>query len=109
MQRRGIPLVIMLSTLSSLGVGLLGPVYPIFIVNLFSASILDVGLLTAIFSLIAAIFKIPAGKPVDLYGKEKIFFDGVMAGAKCLLSYIFASDLAQLYVIEFFFGVAYGL
>jgi len=32
-----------------------------------------------------------------------------MAGATCSLSCIFASDLAQLYVTEFFFGVAYGL
>lgn len=109
MQRAEIPLIITLGTLSSLGVGLLGPVYPIFVVNRFSASIVDVGLLAVVFSLTAAIFKTPAGRLVDLYGKEKIFFAGVMAGAVCSLSYVFAFDLMQLYAIEFFFGVAYGL
>ena len=109
MQRSQILLTITLSIFSSLGVALLGPVYAIFIVNRFSASIIDVGILSAIFSFVAAIFKIPAGRLTDLYGKEKIFIIGIFAGALCSLSYIVASNLLQLYIIEFFFGLSVAL
>jgi len=109
MRRSEVLLVVVLCTLSSFGVGLLGPVYPIFVVNRFSASLIDVGLLAAVFGLVAAVLKAPAGRLVDLYGKEKIFFPGVMVGAACSMLYIFAFDLMQLYIIEIFFGVSYAL
>jgi len=102
-------LLIALSTLNSLGVGLLGPVYPIFVVNRFSASFVDIGLLYAVFCLVAAFFKTPAGRLVDVHGEEKVFFVGVMVGAACSLAYIGASNLMQLYIIEFFFGISYAL
>jgi DHA1 family multidrug resistance protein-like MFS transporter len=102
-------LMVTLSTLSSLGVGLLGPIYPIFVINRFSASFVDLGFLYAVVLLIAAFFKTLAGKLVDIFGKEKVFFCGVMIGAACSLSYMFAYNLTQLYVIEFFFGVSYAL
>ncbi|MGQ9625100.1 MAG: MFS transporter [Candidatus Bathycorpusculaceae bacterium] len=102
-------LLLTLSTLYSLGVGLLGPVYPVFVVNRFSASFIDIGVLYAVFCLTAAIFKAVAGKLVDVYGKEKVFFAGVMVGAVCSLFYVFAFNLAHLYLIEFFFGISYAL
>jgi len=101
--------MITLSILSSLGVGLFGPIYPIFVVERFSASLEDVGLLVAVFGLVAAVFKAPAGRLIDLYGKEKVFFAGVIVGAICSLTYIFAFELTQLYIIEFFFGVSYAM
>ncbi|MEM2937408.1 MAG: MFS transporter [Candidatus Bathyarchaeia archaeon] len=106
---RALMLVIALSTLYSLGVGLLGPIYPIFVVNRFSASVLDIGILYAIFCLVAAVFKIVAGRLADTYGKERIFFAGVIMGALCSLGYIYVSSLPQLYIIEFFFGMAHAL
>jgi len=109
MQRSTIPFLITLSTLSALGVGLLGPIYPIFVVNRFSASLVDVGALYAVFSATAALFKIPSGRLTDMYGRKKIFLFGILISAMCSLSYIFASDLIQLYVIDFFFGVSYAL
>jgi len=109
MRRSSILFMIVLSTLSSLGVGLLGPIYPIFVFNNFSASLVDVGILSAVFSLVAAVFNAPAGRLSDLYGREKIFFTGVMIGALCSLSYIFAFDLTQLYIIESFFGISFAL
>ncbi len=107
--QRSLILALTLSTLYSLGVGLLGPVYPIFVVNRFSASILDVSLLYAIFCLVAAIFKMIAGKLADLYGKERVFFVGVMMGAMCSLGYVYVPSIIHLYVIEFFFGISYAL
>ena len=109
MKRSSILLTVISSTFSSLGVALLGPVYSIFVVNRFSASIIDVGVLSAIFSLVAALFKVPAGRLTDLYGKEKIFLTGMIVGTLCSLSYIFASNLFQLYIIEFFFGLSVAL
>jgi len=109
MKKSSILFMITVSTLSSLGVGLLGPVYSIFVVNRFSASLVDVGVLVAIYGLVAAIFKTPAGRLTDLYETEKVFFAGVMVGAACSLSYILVFDLTQLYVIEFFFGISHAL
>lgn len=107
--RNSLLLMITLSTLSSLGVGLLGPIYPIFVINRFSASFVDLGLLYALVLSVAAFFKTLAGKLVDLFGKERVLFCGVMIGAVCSLSYMLAYNLVQLYVIEFFFGVSYAL
>lgn len=97
MQKQTILPLIAVGTLSSLGVGLLGPVYPIFVVNRFSASLIDLGLLYTIILLTAALVKAPAGRLVDLYGKEKIFFTGLMLGATCTLAYTFVSNILQLY------------
>lgn len=102
-------LALALSTLYSLGVGLLGPVYPIFIINRFSASIMDVGLLYTVFCFVAALFKPVAGKLADAYRAERVFSVGVIMGALCSLSYIYVSNLAGLYVIEFFYGISYAL
>ncbi|MCS7114418.1 MAG: MFS transporter [Nitrososphaerota archaeon] len=106
---RSLTLTLALSTLYSLGVGLLGPIYPIFVVNRFSATLMDLGLLYAIFCLTAALFKIIAGKLADKYGKERILFASVMMGAMCYLGYIYVQDIIQLYIIEFLFGASYAL
>ncbi len=109
MRRQQFILVTALSALSSLGVGLLGPVYATFVVDSFSANLIDVGLLCLVFSLVTAISRAPAGKLVDSFGKEKILPLGIIAGVACSLSYILASNLTQLYVIEPVFGVACAL
>jgi len=109
MQRSSALLLVMLSALSSLGVGLLGPVYPIFVVNRLSASYVDLGFLYAVILLTAAFFKAPAGKLADTYGKNRVFMVGVMIGACCSLAYVFTSSLAQLYIVEFFYGLSHAL
>lgn len=109
MRRQQFILVTALSALSSLGVGLLGPVYAIFVVDSFSANLIDVGLLCLVFSLVTAIFRAPAGKLVDSFGKERILLAGIITGVACSLSYILASNLTQLYVIESVFGLSCAL
>jgi MFS family permease len=109
MRRTQLAFMVTLNTLSSLGVGLLGPIYPIFVLNRFSASMLDIGILLTIFGLSSAIFKTPAGKLVDTYGEKTVFLAGVILGAVCSFAYIFVSDLVFLYLIEFFFGISYAL
>jgi len=109
LKSRSLMLALALSTLYSLGVGLLGPIYPIFVVNRFSATIMDVGLLYALFCGVAALFKIVAGKLSDSYGKERIFSVGVLMGAMCSLSYIYVPNITGLYIIEFLFGISYAL
>ncbi|MEM3626625.1 MAG: MFS transporter [Candidatus Bathyarchaeia archaeon] len=109
MLKSSFALVATASVLCSLAVGLLGPIYPIFVVDRFSASFLDLGVLYAIFGLTAAIFKVPAGKLVDIHGERKVFLTSVFIGAICSLSYAFAFNLAQLYIIEFLSGFSYAL
>lgn len=109
MLKSSFALMVTASVLCSLAVGLLGPVYPIFVVNRFSASFLDLGVLYAIFGLAAAVFKAPAGKFVDVYGGKKVFLVSVFIGAICSLLYIFTFDIMQLCIIEFFYGFSYAL
>ena len=106
---RALMLALALSTLYSLGVGLLGPIYPIFVINRFSATVVDVGLLYALFCGVAAVFKVIAGRLADIYCKERVFFAGVMMGALCSLGYIYVPNITSLYLIEFIFGISYAL
>ena len=106
---RALMLALALSTLYSLGVGLLGPVYPIFVINRFSATIMDLGFLYALFCGVTALFKVIAGKLTDIYGRERVFFTGVMMGALCSLGYVYVPNITSLYVIELLFGVSYAL
>jgi len=101
-------LALALSTLYSIGVGLLGPIYPIFVINRFSATVMDVGLLYALFCGVAAVFKMIAGRLADNYGKERVFFAGVMMGALCSLGYIYVPNITSLYLIEFLFAISYA-
>ncbi|MEM1507078.1 MAG: MFS transporter [Candidatus Bathyarchaeia archaeon] len=109
MRRERILFMITLSTLSSLGAGLLGSIYTIFVLNRFPVSTLDIGILLTIFGISSAIFKMVAGKMIDIYGNKVIFLVGVTLGALCSLAYIFAYELTHLYLIEFFLGLSYAL
>jgi MFS family permease len=106
---RALMLALALSTLYSLGVGLLGPVYPIFVINRFSATVMDLGFLYALFCGVTALFKVIAGKLTDVYGKERVLFAGVIMGALCSLSYVYVPNITSLYIIELLFGVSYAL
>jgi len=100
--------VITLISFSSLGLGFLGPVYSVFIVRNFQASVFHAGMLSAIFLLTSAVFKMPAGKLVDKHGKWKILFIGLIGCGVSSLFYIFAFDIIHLYIIEFVYGVAFA-
>jgi MFS family permease len=108
LQKISIKTMITLISFSSLGLGFLGPVYSIFIVKNFSASLFHVGILSAIFLLTSAIFKVPAGKLVDKHGKWKILFIGLIGCGISSLSYIFAFDIIHLYAIEFIYGISFA-
>lgn len=107
--QKPIMLMFTLSLLSSLCIGLVGPIYPIYVLRRFSATIIDTGILYAIFCIVAAAFKAPAGKLADKYGKVKVYLAGVTLSITCMLSYILASNIAQLYLIEFLSGLSYAL
>lgn len=107
--RRQLTLIVTLSFLSSLGVGLLGPIYPLFVLNRFSASVVDVGLLLTVFGLSSALFKIISGKMVDIYDEKRIFLIGVILGAGSSLAYMFVSNIIQLYLLELISGISCAL
>jgi MFS family permease len=109
MTRKLFILVVVASMLSSLTVGLIGPIYPIFITENISASILDVGMIYAIFYAVGAFVKLPAGKLSDKYGKGKLLFIGGILGAGCTFGYTMASTLEHLIIIEILNGSAYAL
>ena len=100
--------MITLISFSSLGLGFLGPVYSIFIVKNFQASLFHAGVLSAIFLLTSALFKMPAGRLVDKYGKWQILFIGLIGCGVSSLFYIFAFDIFHLYLIEFIYGISFA-
>jgi MFS family permease len=106
---RALVAIIVIGIFSSLCAGLVGPVYPIFVLQRFSGSIADVGLLYALFYLSSAFLKIFAGKLVDKYGKEKVFILGALLGTACTLGYTLSFEAYQLYLLEFLNGLAYAL
>ncbi len=108
MPKLSVKTMVTVISFSSLGLGFLGPVYSIFVVKNFSASLLHAGVLSAIFLLSSAIFKMPAGKLVDKHGNWKILFVGLLGCGVSSVCYIFAFDLIHLYVIEFVYGVSFG-
>jgi len=71
LKSRSLMLALALSTLYSLGVGLLGPIYPIFVVNRFSATIMDVGLLYALFCGVAPYSKLLQESFQTLMGRNE--------------------------------------
>ena len=108
MQKISIKTMITLISFSSLGLGFLGPVYSVFIVKNFQASLFHAGVLSAIFLLTSALFKMPAGRLVDKYGNWKILFIGLIGCGLSSLSYIFAFDIIHLYIIEFIYGISFA-
>ncbi|MEM2875727.1 MAG: MFS transporter [Candidatus Bathyarchaeia archaeon] len=101
--------IITVGALSSLCLGLVGPVYPIFVLQRVKGSLTDIGLLYAIFYFTSATIKIFAGKLVDKYGKERIFVLGGIVGAICTWGYVLSSNQIHLYLLEFINGLAYAL
>ena len=106
---RALAAIIAASVFSSLYAGLVGPVYPIFVLQKFSGSITDVGLLYTSFYLAAAVLKIFTGRLVDKVGKVPIFLMGGALGAACTLIYTLNLTITQLYLLEIFNGLAFAL
>ena len=109
MTRKIFIVVAIASVLSSLTVGLIGPIYPIFITEKISASIINVGMIYAVFYAVGAFVKLPAGKLADKYGKAKLLFIGGTLGAGCTFGYTLSSTIWHLILIEVLNGCAYAI
>ncbi|MEM3517588.1 MAG: MFS transporter [Nitrososphaerales archaeon] len=105
---RALALVILIGVLNSASIGLIGPVYPIFVTNRLAGSLSDVGLLYAVFYLSSAFLKIVTGKFSDIYGRHKIFLFGAFLGAIATFGYTLASNIAHLFILEFLNGTAFA-
>ncbi len=106
---RALAAIIAASVFSSLYAGLVGPVYPIFILERFAGTITDVGLLYTSFYLASAILKVFTGRLVDRIGKVPIFLLGGAIGTVCTLAYTLNLNITQLYLLEIFNGLAFAL
>lgn len=106
---RALALVILIGVLNSASIGLIGPIYPIFVTNRLAGSLSDVGLLYAIFYLSSAFLKTITGKISDIYGRKKVFLLGALLGAIGTFSYTLASSVVHLFILEFLNGVAFAL
>src|SRR3990172_1185286 len=106
---RALDTIIAASVFSSLYAGLVGPVYPIFVLQKFSGAITDIGLLYATFYITSAGLKLFTGRLVDKFGKVPIFLIGGSISAACTLAYTLNFNITQLYMLEILNGVAYAL
>ncbi|MEM3437634.1 MAG: MFS transporter [Nitrososphaerales archaeon] len=105
---RALALVILIGILNSASIGLIGPIYPIFVTNRLAGSLSDVGLLYAIFYLSSAFLKIITGKLSDIYGRQKVFLLGAFLGAIATFGYTLASNVIHLSILEFLNGTAFA-
>lgn len=106
---RALALVIIMGVLNSASIGLIGPIYPIFVTNRLDGSLSDVGLLYAIFYLSSAFSKIITGKLSDVYGRHKVFLSGALLGAIATFGYTLASKITHLFILELLNGIAFAL
>jgi len=92
-------------------VGLLGPIFAIFVVDFIpGASIAVAGVAVSIYLVTKSIFQIPAASIIDKIRGEKddfwILFIGSLISAVIPILYLFINTPLQLYLVEFLYGLA---
>ena len=91
-------------------VGLLGPIFAIFIVGFVEgATVAVAGVAASIYLVVKSVAQIPAASIIDRIRGEKddfwILFFGSLAGALIPIFYLLVQTPLQLYIVQFFYGL----
>lgn len=100
-----IPLLYITVFINILGFGMVFPLFPLF-AETFKASILDIGLLAAAFSLAQFLTSPLLGRLSDRFGRKPIIAFSIIASMVSFLIAAFAPNLAILYVSRIIHGIA---
>ena len=87
-----------------LGLGIVGPIMPLYAENL-GATFTQIGLLTSAWSIARFIFSAPAGRLSDTVSRKKVIMGGLLVYAIVSLLYIFAWDFNSLLTFRFLHGI----
>lgn len=93
------------------GVGLLGPIFALFIVDFIEGGSIEVaGIAIAIYLITKSVFQIPAAMIIDKICGDKddfwFMFFSLLVAAIVPLTYLFVSSPLELYLAQFILGVA---
>jgi len=109
MIRKKILALALIESMGMMSLGLLAPVYSVYLVNRISISIIDLGLIYMEFNIVSAIFKGIIGYIVEVIDRKKLYVFGAFLNTLTFISYIFANNVFHLIIIEFMSGVAYAI
>ena len=87
-----------------LGLGIVSPIMPIY-AETFGATYIQIGLLSAAWSISRFLFSPPAGRFSDNTGKKRVIQGGLLIYTLVSLLYIFATDYNQLLAFRFIHGI----
>jgi|CXWL01.1.fsa_nt_gi MFS family permease len=93
------------------GVGLLGPIFALFIVDTIQGGSAEIaGIAIAIYLLTKSIMQIPAGYIIDKICGERddfwFMFIGLLAASILQFLYLFVSTPMELFIVQFLLGIA---
>ena len=87
-----------------LGLGIVGPIMPLYAENL-GATFTQIGLLSSAWSIARFIFSAPAGRLSDTVSRKKVIMGGLLAYAIVSLLYVVAWDFNSLLTFRFLHGI----
>jgi len=97
-----ITLFSLINTIQGLGIGITGPVIPIFVVSNFHVDYTFIGILYAIgFGVASIIVQIPGGKCSDLFDRRKVMFVTFVASTPFFLLFAYSRNTLELIAFMF--------
>ena len=87
-----------------LGLGIVGPIMPLYAENL-GATFTQIGLLSSAWSIARFVFSAPAGRLSDTVSRKKVIMGGLLAYAIVSLLYVFAWNFNSLLTFRFLHGI----
>jgi MFS family permease len=92
----------LINILQGLGIGVTGPVIPVFVISNFSVEYTFIGILFAIgFGVASIIVQIPGAKCSDLFDRRKVMLVTFVASSPFFLLFAYAQNMLELIVLMF--------
>lgn len=101
---RGLQVLLLTIFVAMLGLGIVGPIMPLY-ARTFGATYIQIGLLSSAWSISRFIFSAPAGRLSDSTGKKKVIVGGLFVYSVVSLLYTFAWDFNSLLFFRFIHGL----
>jgi len=101
---KGLQVLLLTIFVAMLGLGIVGPIMPIY-AETFGASYIQIGLLSSAWSISRFIFSTPAGRLSDSTSKKRVIQGGLLIYSLVSLLYVFAADFNWLLVFRFIHGI----
>ncbi len=106
---RNIRLMILAGVVLNFVYGLLGPLLVVFIQQIGSENLLDIGYVYAAFLITSGVFSTISGRLSDKYGRKKLILFGAAIAAFVPFGYIFATGVYQVLFLQFVAGISLGI